>query len=148
MLPIAPPHLGVTDGTRGNYNAQRTFITPQLQALFPICNKLATALQRYDVALQFEQTCGIQADGSFLRLEYMQDIDGMWLEPHRDIPEKMFSMVIYLCTGPYARGWGTDIYDEQQKWVSRSVPEFDSAAIFKSGPSMASNRAQSSASDG
>jgi hypothetical protein len=22
----------------------------------------------------------------------MQDIDGSWLEPHRDIPEKLFSM--------------------------------------------------------
>ena len=134
VLPIAPPLLGSTDGTRGNYNNQRTFFTPDLRAQFPVCEKLAQALQRPDVARQFEETCAIKADGTFLRLEYMQDLDGMWLEPHRDIPEKVFSMVIYLCTGPQAKDWGTDIYDDQKKWLKRSNPEFDSAVIFKAGP--------------
>ena len=134
VLPIAPPLLGKTDGTRGNYNDKRTFFTPGLRAQFPVCENLAQALQRPDVARQFEETCGIVADGTFLRLEYMQDLDGMWLEPHRDIPEKVFSMVIYLCTGPYAKDWGTDIYDDQKKWLKRSSPDFDSAVIFKAGP--------------
>ena len=48
-------------------------------------------------------------------MEYIQDIDGAWLEPHHDIPEKLFSMVIYLCLGPDAQGWGTDIYDSEQE---------------------------------
>ncbi len=134
VLPIAPPLLGDTDGTRGTYNNKRTFFTPELRAQFPVCEKLALALQRPDVARQFEETCGIEANGTFLRLEYMQDLDGMWLEPHRDIPEKVFSMVIYLCTGPYAKDWGTDIYDDQKKWVKRGDAEFDSAVIFKAGP--------------
>lgn len=134
VLPIAPPLLGSTDGTRGSYNTKRTFFTPVLREQFPVCENLAQALQRPDVAHQFEQTCHIDAKGTFLRLEYMQDLDGMWLEPHRDIPEKVFSMVIYFCTGPHAKDWGTDIYDENRKWVKRSVPEFNSAAIFKSGP--------------
>lgn len=134
VLPIAPPLLGSTDGTRGSYNNKRTFFTPRLREQYPICEKLCQALQTREVARQFEKTCGIQADGTYLRLEYMQDLDGMWLEPHRDIPEKVFSMVIYFCTGPYAKDWGTDIYDDQKKWLKRSVPEFNSAAIFKSGP--------------
>ncbi len=134
VLPIAPPLLGNTDGTRGSYNNQRTFFTPSLREQFPICENLAQALQRPDVARQFEKTCGIKADGTFLRLEYMQDLDGMWLEPHRDVPEKVFSMVIYLCTGPHAKDWGTDIYDNEKKWLKRSSPEFNSAVIFKSGP--------------
>lgn len=134
VLPIAPPLLGKTDGTRGSYNDSRTFFTPSLREQFPVCEKLTQALQRSDVARQFEQTCNIDAKGTFLRLEYMQDLDGMWLEPHRDIPEKVFSMVIYLCTGPHAKDWGTDIYDEQKKWLKRSVPEFNSAVIFKAGP--------------
>ena len=134
VLPIAPPLLGQTDGTRGSYNNQRTFFTPELRAQFPVCENLAQALQRPEVARQFEKTCEIKADGTFLRLEYMQDLNGMWLEPHRDIPEKVFSMVIYLCTGPYAKDWGTDIYDDQKKWFKRASPEFNSAAIFKAGP--------------
>jgi hypothetical protein len=134
VLPIVPPGLGQTDGTRGTYNDKRTFFTPELRSQFPVCEKLSQALQRSDVARQFEKTCGIKADGTYLRLEYMQDVTGMWLEPHRDIPEKVFSMVIYLCTGPEAKNWGTDIYDHDKKWLKRSNPEFNSAVIFKSGP--------------
>jgi hypothetical protein len=134
VLPIVPPMLGKTDGTRDTYNIRRTFITPELRQKFPVCEKLAEALQCPAVARQFEETCDIKADGTFLRAGYMQDTDGMWLEPHRDIPEKVFSMVIYLCTGPEAKDWGTDIYDDQKRWVGRSSAEFNTATIFKSGP--------------
>lgn len=134
VLPIVPPMLGKTDGTRDTYNMQRTFITPELRQKFPVCEKLAAALQRPDVARQYEETCNIKAEDTFLRAEYMQDTDGMWLEPHRDIPEKVFSMVVYLCTGPEAKDWGTDIYDDQKRWVGRSSAEFNTATIFKAGP--------------
>jgi hypothetical protein len=67
-------------------------------------------------------------------MEYIQDTDGTWLEPHRDIPEKLFSMVVYLFTGPDAKDWGTDIYDSERRWVGRSSGEFNSGVIFVPGP--------------
>ncbi len=133
-LPIAPPVLGRTDGTRNTYNDQRCFITPSLRDKFPTCRVLADALQRPDVARLMAETCGIEAAGSYLRMEYIQDTDGAWLEPHRDIPEKLFSMVIYFCLGPDATEWGTDIYDADRKWVGRSPGTFNSAVIFVPGP--------------
>jgi len=133
-LPVAPPVLGRTDGTRGNYNASRCFITPTMRAKFPTCQALADALQRPDVARLMAETCEINVAGSYLRMEYMQDTDGAWLEPHRDIPEKLFSMVIYLFIGPDAAEWGTDIYDADRRWVGRSAGEFDSGVIFVPGP--------------
>ncbi len=133
-LPIAPPIIGETDGTRDTYNDTRAFITPERRAAFPACAVLADALQRPDVAIQLEATLGISAEGRFLRVEYIQDIDGAWLEPHRDIPEKLFSMVIYLCTGPEATDWGTDIYDDDKQWVGRASADFNSAVIFIPGP--------------
>ncbi len=133
-LPIAPPVIGETDGTRDTYNSTRAFITPERRAAFPACAVLADALQRPDVAIQLEATLGIAAEGRFLRVEYIQDIDGAWLEPHRDIPEKLFSMVIYLCTGPEASDWGTDIYDDDKQWVGRASADFNSAVIFIPGP--------------
>ncbi len=132
-LPIAPPVLGDTDGTRDTYNRSRAFFTPTAREQFPACSVLCDALQRPEVALQLEETVEIEADGRFLRIEYIQDTDGAWLEPHRDIPEKLFSMVIYLCTGPEAEDWGTDIYDADRKWVGRSSAEFNSAVIFIPG---------------
>lgn len=133
-LPIAPAMLGRTDGTRDTYNAQRCFITPDGRRRFPSFAVLADALQCPDVARLMAETCEIPVEGTYLRMEYMQDTDGAWLEPHRDIPEKLFSMVIYLFTGPDAKDWGTDIYDAERRWVGRSSGEFNSGVIFVPGP--------------
>ena len=133
-LPVAPPPLGRTDGTRNSYNASRCFVTPTMRSKFPTCRALSEALQRPDAARLMAETCDIAAAGSYLRMEYMQDTDGAWLEPHRDIPEKLFSMVIYLFTGPDSVDWGTDIYDADVKWVGRSEGAFNSGVIFVPGP--------------
>lgn len=133
-LPIAPPVLGKTDGTRNSYNDQRSFITPLLRQKFPTCHALSEALQRTEVARLMAETCNIQVEGSYLRMEYMQDTDGAWLEPHRDIPEKLFSMVVYLFIGPDAKDWGTDIYGPDLRWVGRSAPDFNTGVIFVAGP--------------
>ena len=133
-LPVAPPVVCDSKGRRETFNDRRTFFTPSLRECFPACAALAEALQRPQTARQFELTCGIKATGSLLRIEYIQDLDGAWLEPHRDIPEKLFSMVIYLCTGPDAKDWGTDIYDAERRWVGRASAEFNSAVIFIAGP--------------
>jgi hypothetical protein len=133
-LPVCPPFLGDTDGTRNTYNTSRCFITPKMRHDFQACQAMSDALQRPEVARLLADTCDIQVEGGFLRMEYMQDTDGAWLEPHRDIPEKLFSMVIYLFTGPEAAEWGTDIYDSEKRWVARAKGEFNSATIFIAGP--------------
>jgi|SRR5665213_294753 len=134
LLPIAPPVIGDNDGVRDRDNGKRTFFTPDLRSRFPACAQFAAAMQRPDIARLFEEVCAIKVAGGFLRMEYIQDTDGAWLEPHRDIPEKLFSMVIYLCTGPEAKDWGTDIYNDQKRWIGRTPAEFNSAVIFVPGP--------------
>ncbi len=139
VLPVCPPWIDECGGVRdlNENNKKRSFFTPQLQADFPACAVFAQAFQRPEAARLFSETLGIPADeieGSYLRIEYIQDTDGAWLEPHRDIREKLFSMVIYLCTGPEAKDWGTDIYGDDKKWVGRSSAEFISAVIFVPGP--------------
>jgi len=134
VMPIVPPMLGRTDGTRNSYNDRRDFITPTMRARYPVCEALTEALSRPEVARTMAETCAIDVEGSFLRMEYMQDTDGAWLEPHRDIPEKLFSMVIYLFTGPDTKDWGTDIYDADRRWAGRSGAEFNTGVIFVPGP--------------
>ncbi|MGE0697466.1 MAG: 2OG-Fe(II) oxygenase [Hyphomicrobiaceae bacterium] len=133
-LPIAPPVIADRDGTRDTYNDSRAFFTPQLRSDFPACAVLCEALQRPDVAVALGETFGIRPKGGFLRIEYIQDTDGAWLEPHRDIPDKMFSMVVYLCTGPEAKNWGTDIYDDDRRWIGRAAADFNTAVTFIAGP--------------
>ncbi|MDD5587016.1 MAG: 2OG-Fe(II) oxygenase [Alphaproteobacteria bacterium] len=135
MLPIKPPDMGDSGGVRDlrDNNFKRTFFTPKLQEDFPEIKAFVDAFQRPEVARQFSGTCNIapeRLEGGFLRIEYMQDTDGMWLKPHPDVTAKLFSMVIYLCTGPEAKNWGTDIYDADQKWLDRGTAEFNRAVIF------------------
>jgi hypothetical protein len=135
MLPIRPPLIDECGGVRdlNDNNNKRSFFNPALRADFPVCSVLSDALQRPEVARLCAKTFEIDVEGSFLRTEYIQDTDGAWLEPHHDIPEKLFSMVIYLCTGPEAKGWGTDIYDHDRKWCGRATAAFNSAVVFVPG---------------
>jgi hypothetical protein len=135
MLPIRPPDISEWGGVRdlGENNHKRTFFTSKYQEDFPEIKAFVEAFQRPEVARQFSETCNIapeRLEGGYLRIEYMQDTDGMWLKPHPDITAKLFSMVIYLCTGPEAKNWGTDIYDADQKWVARGPADFNRAVIF------------------
>jgi hypothetical protein len=132
-LPIAPLLIDDCGGVRDLDNSKRTFLTPETQADFPVCAMLAQALQRPEVVSLAGETCGFHADGSYLRVEYIQDIDGAWLKPHCDVPQKLCSMVVYLCTGPHAKDWGTDIYDENVRPIGRSSADFNSATIFIPG---------------
>jgi hypothetical protein len=138
LLPIRPPLIDECGGVRdlNDNNSKRSFFISALQKDFPACRAFAEAFQRPEAASLFSSTLGIEPSeiaGSYLRIEYIQDTDGAWLKPHRDIREKLFSMVIYLCTGPEAKNWGTDIYDANQKWVARSSADFNSAVIFVPG---------------
>jgi hypothetical protein len=135
VLPIKPPDIAEWGGVRDlcENNRKRTFFTPEVQKDFPAVKAFIDAFQSPQVARQFSETCNLppaELEGGFLRVEYMQDTDGMWLKPHPDITAKLFSMVIYLCTGPEAKDWGTDIYDANQKWVERGSAEFNRAVIF------------------
>jgi hypothetical protein len=132
-LPIAPLLIDDCGGVRDRENGKRTFVTPSMRERFPLLEEFAQALQRPDIARLAGTTCGFQVDGSYLRMEYIQDVDGAWLEPHHDVPQKLFSMVIYLCTGPDTEEWGTDIYDDKKQWVGRSSGEFNSGTIFIPG---------------
>jgi hypothetical protein len=134
-MPVAPPILNFDmRGERGTYNTRRTFFTPGLRKLFPVVEVLSAALQDPGVARQFEATCGVDASGASLRVEYIQDLNGMWLKPHRSIPEKLFSMELYLCTGPYVKDWGADLYDDERKWIDRGEANFNTSVIFGSSP--------------
>ncbi|NTU76514.1 MAG: 2OG-Fe(II) oxygenase [Alphaproteobacteria bacterium] len=135
VLPVKPPFIDECGGVRDLYdnNSKRYFFTPKAQEDFPAVKEFCEAFQRPEVARQFAETLGHKPEtleGSFLRIEYIQDTDGAWLEPHPDVPSKLFSMVIYLCTGPEAKGWGTDIYDENKKWLERGPADFNRAVIF------------------
>lgn len=129
-LPFGPPAIGDTLGRRETHNSTRVFFNPELRASFPVAEGMVEAFQDPTTIRRLNRICGLDLTGSSLRIEYCQDVEGFWLEPHTDISVKKFTMLVYLSTEPDAESWGTDVYDADCNLVGRSSGAFNHGLIF------------------
>ncbi len=132
-LPLEAPPIGDTYGRRETHNSSRIFFSVENRERFPVCRELAAVLQDPVTVSALERNCAVNLTGSYLRIEYCQDTDGFWLEHHTDIGAKLFTMLIYLSTGPGSEEWGTDIMDEHGKVIATAPSVFNSGLIFIPG---------------
>lgn len=110
-LPFKPPEPTVFDGRRETNNSSRVYFTPENRARFKVCDEVAAAFSDAHVVDALEAATGADLSQGLLRIEYCQDVDGFWLEPHLDISVKLFTMLVYLSGDPELHDAGTDIYD-------------------------------------
>jgi hypothetical protein len=129
-LPIASAEIGETAGKRETHNSLRVFFDPGTQARHPVCAAIAAAFQREAAIEAIEGRCGTSLTGSHLRIEYCQDRDGFWLEPHTDIGAKRVTLLIYLSSDPGLADCGTDIYDASRRRVGRAAYRANSGLAF------------------
>lgn len=129
-LPFAAPETGDTKGRRETNNTTRRFFGAQEQNTLPLCATLATMFQSSPCINALQNLTGTNLRGSFLRIEYCQDGDGFWLEPHTDIGAKFFTMLIYLNTPPSGEDWGTDIYESPTKHLGAAASGRNQGLIF------------------
>nr|WP_109110874.1 2OG-Fe(II) oxygenase [Azospirillum sp. TSO35-2] len=132
-LPWGAPRVSDTYGKRETNNASRTYFGAENRAHYPVCETVAQAFQSRRVTDAIQKTCDVDLSGTNLRIEYCQDTDGFWLEPHTDIGVKKFTMLIYLSKGPNCAGWGTDVLDETKTVVARAPYAFNEGLIFIPG---------------
>lgn len=118
-LPFEAAALDGVSGARALHNERRVYFTGEMGERFPVCASVAAAFQSPAVVGRLQGVCGAELGGSFLRIEYAQDTDGFWLEPHTDIGAKRFSMLMYVSRDAAHRGLGTDIYDGAKTPVER-----------------------------
>ena len=130
-LPVPAGHA--IDGRREYVNSERGFVDPAARARSPLCAELADAFQAPATIGVIERLCGLVLAGSSLRLEYAQDTDGFWLEPHTDVGAKLFTLLVYLSTHPEARSWGTDLYDSAHRLAARPDAPYGAAIAFVPG---------------
>lgn len=129
-LPFPAPALGGVSGRREVHNATRKYFDVENRARFPIAAALAEALQGDAVTHAVASTFGAKLDGTYLRIEYAQDTDGFWLEPHTDLGVKSFTFLLYLSKDASHANLGTDIYDTAKKHIGRSPFKPGGAMIF------------------
>ena len=132
-LPFAPPAIGDTLGKRETHNSTRVFFSAENRRDHAVCAAVAEAFQGKAVTDALQERTGGNLSGSFLRIEYCQDTDGFWLEPHTDIGAKLFTMLVYLSDTPEAKGWGTDIYDAEGRHLGAANGSFNRGLIFIPG---------------
>lgn len=129
-LPFPAPSLEGVSGKRELHNNTRKYFDVDNRKQFPVCEAVAQAFQDKRVTSHIEQVFGTNLAGTYLRMEFAQDIDGFWLEPHSDLGVKVFTMLLYLSKDPNHRDLGTDIYDANKKRVGRSPFAPNAAMIF------------------
>lgn len=128
-LPFAPPPGDYPEGKREVHNAARAFFGPGAQRRFAVCREVAEGFQDPRVVAALEAACGRALAGGYLRIEYCQDLDGFWLEPHTDISAKLLTLQLYLTTGPGAEALGTDVYDAAGN-LAKTVPAVHNTAFM------------------
>ncbi len=129
-LPIKAPDLGGESGRRELHNATRNYFDADNNTKYSSCGAFSVAFQDKRVTDAIGRVFGAKLDGTSLRIEYVQDTGGFWLEPHTDIGVKNFTMLIYLSKDPAHRGLGTDVYDSDQNWVGRAPFHSNAGLIF------------------
>lgn len=129
-MPFPVAELGGVSGTREAHNADRVYFSGENLSTFKSAKAAAEAFQDPEVVSRLADTFGAPLAGTYVRIEYAQDVDGFWLKPHTDIGVKMFTMLIYMSDDPRHSDLGTDIYADEATHVGRSPFEPNGAMIF------------------
>lgn len=117
------------DGTRagdmgGGAVKTRCYIGRDNVALFPGLAGLIDDLMSRDTLGQISEMLRRDMFDAYLRVEVISDREGFWLAPHKDIKEKLMSMLLYVNPYNESEKLGTDFYDADMKLV-KTMPYRD-----------------------
>ena len=128
------------DGTRAaDYSGEgldgklRLFIDKENSNKFENLTKLINNLQSKKTYKKISNIINKDLDKSYVRLEVIGDKKGFWLKPHKDIPEKLMTMMLWA--NPYNESdqLGTDLYDSKYNLVKTIKYTHNSGYFFSSG---------------
>ena len=114
--PHAAPSVRYALGRREENNSTRRYVDADAIESYLPARALAELFQDARVVSAIEAQCGASLAGTNLRIEYAQDVEGFWLEPHTDIGVKAFTMFVYL--GACAVGKLTTICSSIRSFVT------------------------------
>ena len=124
------------DGTRAADNGGqgldgklRFYIEKDNVNEFPAMGRLIEQLTDPLTIAWFEKALQRELREAYLRVEVIADRQGFWLKPHKDIKEKLMSMLVYANPFNEDEKLGTDIYDDRLQ-VVKTVPYRDNLAYM------------------
>ncbi len=130
----------VYDGTRaaddtgkGIDGKLRLFISKDNANNFPYLKKLINKFQKKEFHLKIAEILKKDLSKSFVRLEVIADMVGFWLKPHKDIEEKLMTMMIWANPFDESYKLGTDLYNKNFELVKTVNYKHNSGYFFSSG---------------
>tara|TARA_B110000263_G_scaffold235799_1_gene234568 strand:- start:313 stop:927 length:615 start_codon:yes stop_codon:yes gene_type:complete len=128
------------DGTRaadhtgaGVDGKLRLFISKSNSKFFPKLTQVIRFLQKKETTNKISKILNKDLSSVFVRLEIIGDKKGFWLKPHKDIVEKLMTMMIWA--NPYNESYnlGTDLYDNNFNIVKTIQYIHNNGYFFSSG---------------
>lgn len=109
------------NGGKGKDGKLRCYVGRENVDEFPAMGELIEELMRPETYELVGDLIQRDLRNAYLRLEVIADRSGFWLKPHKDIREKLMSMLVYV--NPYGENenLGTDLYNEDLQRV-KTVP--------------------------
>ena len=130
----------VYDGTRaadhtgkGIDGKLRLFITKENCEYFPNLKKIIDELRSEVICKKISNFLKKDLSNSFVRLEVIGDKKGFWLKPHKDIDEKLMTMMIWANPYSESENLGTDLYNDRFELVKTIKYHHNSGYFFSSG---------------
>ena len=122
------------DDTGGGVDGKlRLFIDNENSNDYPNLTKVINELQKKEVYEKIGNLIEKDLGNSFVRLEIIGDKKGFWLKPHRDISEKLMTMMIWANPYQESESLGTDLYDSEFKLVKTIKYLHNNGYFFSSG---------------
>ena len=128
------------DGTRAaDHNGDgldgklRLFITKKNKDYFPYLTKVINSLQSKLTVKKISGLLNKDLSSSYVRLEIIGDKKGFWLKPHKDIKEKLMTMMVWANPYQESKSLGTDLYDDNFNIVKTIQYKHNTGYFFSSG---------------
>lgn len=122
------------DHTGGGVDGKlRLFIENNNSHDYPNLKNVINELQKKKVYEKIGNLIDKDLSNSFVRLEIIGDKKGFWLKPHKDIAEKLMTMMIWANPYEESENLGTDLYDNDFKLVKTIKYVHNKGYFFSSG---------------
>ena len=129
-LPFGAHDPAGISGKRELHNDSRIYFDPLNRERHAVVEHVSTAFQHPVITTALFQVTGRRLSGASLRIEFAQDMDGFWLEPHTDLGVKWLTLLIYVSADEGNEDMGTDLYDTDKVRVRRARFTPDAAMLF------------------
>lgn len=125
---VLDEHSASLDGARTTNN-NRFFVNKDNINDNYTLSRIVDFFLRDETIEMFEKESGKKIKGNYLRVEFIEDREKSWLEPHVDINEKLMSFLVYLNTTNECMSIGTALYNSKKQYV-KTVPYINNAGFY------------------